>query len=208
MRAMRAYRILILLCLWVSTTSTDCGKEKYEQKRTIIYVKGKFSNTSDTMYVGDTLTLTITIPDSSFKVSEYPPFDTTWYKIESFENNTGGYGLMRIDTNQQGGIDLINPYSESIIVKGDIGKNIFTKTSPYIHEMKNVLKMKGIFFFQSDYDIIPKINGIYGSMIIEWDVPYKNFELMRAWGEERYNAAIGSDYVDAYNYFLFEVIER
>ena len=68
--------------------------------------------------------------------------------------------------------------------------------------------MPGIYFFQSAYDEIPKINGIYGSMIIEWDVPYKNFELLRAWGEERYNAAIGSDYVDAYNYFPFEVIER
>ena len=74
--------------------------------------------------------------------------------------------------------------------------------------MKNVLKMKGIFFFQSDYDIIPKINDIYGSMIIEWDVPYKNFELLRAWGEERYQSAKAGDAVDANNYFPFEVIER
>ena len=205
---MRAYQILIFLCLWISTTSTDCGKEKYEQKRTIIYVKGKFSNTSDTMYVGDTLTLTITIPDSSFKVNEYPPFDTTWYKIESFENNTGVYSMFRIDTNQQGGIDVINDYTDNFIIKGGLGREIFAKTYPFEHEVKRVLKLPGVYFFQSAYDEIPKINGIYGSMIIEWDVPYKNFELMRAWGEERYNAAIGSDYVDAYNYFLFEVIER
>lgn len=56
--------------------------------------------------------------------------------------------------------------------------------------------------------MIPKINGIYGSMIIEWDVPNKNFELLRAWGEERYKSAKAGDEVDAKNYFPFVVLER
>ena len=205
---MKSYQLIILFFVWILTTATDCGSEEYEKKRTVVYVKGQFSNTSDTMYVGDTLTLTITIPYSSFKVNEIPPYDTTWEKIVTFENNSGGYGLMRIDTNQQSGIDLINHYSESIVEIGAIGKNIFSESYPFVHKVQHVLKMKGSYFFQSDYDLIPKINGIYGSMILEWDVPNKNFEILRAWGNNRYENAKAGDEVDANNYFPFVVKER
>lgn len=205
---MKSYQLVILLFLWMITTATDCGREEYEKKRTVVYVKGQFSNTKDTMYVGDTLTLTITIPEYSFRVNELPPYDTTWEKIVSFENKTGVYSLMRIDTNQQSGIDLINHYSDIIVEKGGIGKSIFSNSYPFEHRVRHILKMKGSYFFQSDYDLIPKINGIYGSMIIEWDVPFKNFEILRAWGEERYKSAKAGDAVDANNYFPFVVIER
>ena len=198
----------MLLFVWIITMSTDCGSDEYEQKRTKVYVKGHFSNTNDTMYVGDTLTLIITIPEYSFRVNELPPYDTTWERIVSFENNSGGYGLMRIDTNQEGGLDLLNHYSESIVEKGALNKNIFSKSYPFIHKVKHILKMKGSYFFQSDYDLIPKINGIYGSMILEWDVPYKNFEILRAWGNNRYESAKAADEVDANNYFPFVVKER
>ena len=163
------------------------------------------------MYVGDTLTLTITIPDSSFKVSEYPPFDTTWYKIESFENSSFGYSFLRIDTTQLGGIDRTNPYGEAIYTIGNIDMP-YVNVYPFKHQTKEVLKMPGIYFFQSAYDEIPKINGIYGSMIIEWDVSYKNFELLK--GKEKFcqNCSIDAlkyaDEIDANNYFPFEVIER
>lgn len=196
-----------LLFLAILTMATDCGKEKYEAKRTAIYVKGQFSNTSDTMYVGDTLTLTIRIPDSSYRVSEYPPYDTTWQRIESFESKAFGYAMIRIDTVQEGNIDRINPYAQTIFIQGNLD-NAFSIRYPYVSQIKKIFKMKGTYFFQSSYDLIPRINGIYGSMVIEWDVPYKNFELLRAWGEERYRAAIGSDAVDANNYFPFVVLER
>ncbi|KXK20024.1 MAG: hypothetical protein IT216_12655 [Saprospiraceae bacterium] len=190
------------------TTATDCGKEAYEKKRTVVYVMGQFSNTNDTMYVGDTLTLTITIPDSSFKINELPPYDTTWVKIESFENKTGGYGLFKIDSLQPNGIDWNSDYVDNYIIEGELGNVIFSKSYPYTHKVKLVLKLPGSYFFQSSYDLIPKINGIYGSMIIEWDVPHKNFEILWTWGEERYKSAKAGDEVDAKNYFPFVVLER
>ncbi len=204
---MKSYQILGLCILWIITTATDCRQEEFDKKSTSIYVLGQFSNTSDTMYVGDTLTLTITIPDYSFKINEFPPYDTTWIKIETFENPVFGYSFFRIDTAQTGGIDRINPYAETIFTIGDLSMP-FTSEYPYKHQIKKVLKMEGNYFFQSLYDEIPKINGIYGSMIIELDVPFKNFEILRAWGEERYKSAKAGDEVDANNYFPFVVKER
>jgi len=192
----------------VISTATDCSREEYENKRSVVYVKGQFSNTNDTMYVGDTLTLTITIPDSSFKISELPPYDTTWVKIESFENRTGGYSLLRIDTLQPNGIDWNSDYVDNYVIEGGLSQVIFSKAYPFKHVVRRILKLPGSYFFQSSYDLIPKINGIYGSMIIEWDVPYKNFEILRAWGEERYKSAKAGDAVDANNYFPFVVKER
>ncbi|MCO5278629.1 MAG: hypothetical protein M9911_11610 [Saprospiraceae bacterium] len=205
---MKSYQLIILLFVWILTTATDCGSDEYEKKRTVIYAKGQFSNTSDTMYIGDTLTLTITIPDYSFRVNELPPYDTVWEKIVSFENKTGVYSLIRIDSLQPNGVDWISDYVDNFIVDGGLGQNIFSKSYPFKHTIKRVLKMKGSYFFQSAYDEIPKINGIYGSMIIEWDVPNKNFEILRAWGNNRYESAKAADEVDANNYFPFVVKER
>ncbi len=204
---MKSYQLLILLCIWILTTSTDCGREEYDQKRSVIYVKGQFSNTNDTMFVGDTLTLTITIPDSSFKLNELSLHDTTWIKIETFETSAFGYSFFRIDSTQDGGVDGINAYAETIFTIGNINMPYQTKY-PFRHQIKKVLKMKGSYFFQSAYDEIPKINGIYGSMIIEWVVPNKNFEILRAWGNNRYESAKAADQVDANNYFPFVVKER
>ena len=202
---MKRYHIVTLLFIWTITTATDCGREEYEQKRSRIYVKGIFSNTNDTMYVGDTLTLTITIPDSSFKINEFPPFDTTWIKVENFSDKSGEFSLYRIDTNEIGNVNNFNPKW----IKQLKGVNYqYTNYYPFVIQIEYYLNEKGSYFFQSAYDIIPKINGIYGSMILEWDVPNKNFEILRAWGEQRYKSAIAGDEVDANNYFPFVVLER
>lgn len=202
---MKRYHIVTLLFIWTITTATDCGCEEYEQKRSRIYVKGIFSNTNDTMYVGDTLTLTITIPDSSFKINEFPPFDTTWIKVENFSDKSGEFSLYRIDTNEIGNVNNFNPKW----IKQLKGVNYqYTNYYPFVIQIEYYLNEKGSYFFQSAYDIIPKINGIYGSMILEWDVPNKNFEILRAWGEQRYKSAIAGDAVDANNYFPFVVKER
>ena len=202
---MKRYHIVTLLFIWTITTATDCGREEYEQKRSRIYVKGIFSNTNDTMYVGDTLTLTITIPDSSFKINEFPPFDTTWIKVENFSDKSGEFSLYRIDTNEIGNVNNFNPKW----IKQLKGVNYqYTNYYPFVIQIEYYLNEKGSYFFQSAYDIIPKINGIYGSMILEWDVPNKNFEILRAWGEQRYKSAIAGDAVDANNYFPFVVKER
>lgn len=207
---MKKTYLLLLLLLWIMTSATDCYKEAYDQKRTRIYVKGEFSNTKDTMYVGDTLTLTITIPDSSFRVNEITN-DTSWYRISSFKMHESGYAMYRIDTSQENKIDLINNYAETIF---EIGSNAipYSENYPFRRQIKTVFKMPGIYFFQTSSDLVPYISGISGSMILDWDVPTKNFELLKDLEGTCVNCSvedfISLDINDIYNFFPFVVLPK
>lgn len=202
--------LIVLLVLWMITSATDCYKADYDQKRTRVYVKGKFSNNADTMYVGDTLTLTITIPDSCYRIDEIT-HDTSRFKIISFAMHESGFGMYRIDTTQENKIDLINKYAETIF---DIGSNTipYSAIYPFRHQRKIVFKLPGIYFFQTNNDLIPQINGIYGSMILDWDVPRKNFELLRDLEGTCVNCSVedlkSRDKNDIYNYFPFVVLPK
>lgn len=207
---MRAkYYLYLSLLLWVfSLRSAGCNCSKgdpceYDGKCGLVYIKGVFSNTSDTMHVGDSLILEVTIPDYYWVISGG---DTSLAPISAFKEQAIDFGLQIIDTSNSNKID----YIKGIVLAGREGIDVFTTVYPYRCKMLYILKKKGIYFFQTASDNGCNINGsVYWTrVILEWDVPYKNFELLRPLGDERVESAIQSDAGDHYNYFPFVVVEK
>lgn len=210
---MKNITIFLLILVGFSFYGTTCREEVLTNCEIGLcppmYIYINLSNTSDTMYVGDTLELRAQVPNRVFEFNRNG--DTIWHNVVNFNEQAMDYTLYFLDVNT-GAIKATPP---KVTIIKEVGgsyedRTTFSTSKPYEFSYKIIFNSPGVYFFQTAFDNGYNLNGetYMRGAILEWDVPYKNFELLRAWGEERYNAAIGSDYVDAYNYFPFEVIER
>ncbi|MEO7174365.1 MAG: hypothetical protein ABIV51_01010 [Saprospiraceae bacterium] len=72
--------------------------------------------------------------------------------------------------------------------------------------MKHVLLMPGTFFFKSHHEMSLVLNNHEHSAFVEWDVPFKNFDLLNPLGDDYRNLAESTDKSDESNYFPFQVL--
>jgi len=172
----------------------DCGT---------VYILANLSQTSDTMYVGDTLTLEAQVPEHYWQIKGQ---DTIKFPINSLKNEIVSYGLYFIDTAENGKVRLPTE-KETFVLGGEVNRP-FTNEAPYRYKSFFILKEIGVYFLQTSSDNSLIINGHNHPAILEWNVPDKNFELLRPLGDDRVQSAIVSDAGDHYNYFPFEVIEK
>ncbi|MCO6462267.1 MAG: hypothetical protein J5I59_12760 [Saprospiraceae bacterium] len=178
-----------------------------------MYIYINVSNSNDTMYVGDTLELSAQVPDRVYEFSTNG--DTVWHEVVQFQEQAMDYALYFLDS-INGAVKAASP--KVTIIKEEGGsyedRSTFSSTYPYRFKYKIVFHSIGTYFFQTAYDNGYNLNGesYMRGAVLEWNVPSKNFELLKDLEGTCQNCTIedlkSRDDADFYNFFPFLVKER
>jgi hypothetical protein len=195
--------ISICFLVFFIACNPQAGKAAIDE---VVKLKASLNNTNENINLGDTLKVTLKLPDTLLSNLRNIP-------IQSLQRGTFAMRIFKVDTVNKKGINILSPnvWVSAGSTEGQLGYVLKNNAKPYEVIINVSPKEKGMYYLE----IIPqpgtlKINDIETNLLVGFNVPDYHYNILGIiapyFGGQIYYDAIIQSNNEGFGVYFFRVI--